>query len=1045
MNLNEEEEKILKYWKENHINDKVREKNRNGKPFYFLDGPPYVSGDLHPGQIWVKTMKDLFIRYRRFMGYNVFDHAGYDVHGLPIENRVEKQLELKSKKEIESKIGVDNFVAKCREYVNQFIDKMNADYERFGVSLDFANAYVPYRNEYIEKGWRILKQANEKGLMYEDNKTTAYCPHCETVLSQGTLEVEYGDETDPSIYVSFKVDVKRSRAKIEVDDDTYLLIWTTTPWTIVSNIAIAANPKALYVLARVGERKYIIAKELFDRVVAAINQNAEVISEFYGSELDGLRYLHPLENFIPKQKEFRKYHRVVMSEATVILDEGTGLVHTAPGHGLEDYLIGKKNKLPIFSPITKDARYSDDAGKYKGIAVPDEANKVLIADLQSAGALIASMSITHSYPHCWRCGSKLIYVATNQYFLNISKIKKKLVSENRKVAWHPPEAQKWEEDVLNNSPDWCISRQRYWGIPLPIWKCEKCGTATVVGSLEELKEKAADKEYANSLKDLHRPYIDGVVLKCEKCGGDMRRISDVADVWFDSSTAFRASLSDDEFDKFFPADFILEGVDQLRGWFTGLLKLGVVAYGKRPFEHVIIDGMMLAEDGREMHKHLGNFISIKELLSISSADAFRLWVMSHTHWIDLPFVKSELKEAEGVISTLYNIRNLIDEYSAAIGYMPNNSKLKKRFNAGRYDIEEQWIMSRLNSTIKKVTESLEDYDASGAVNALRKFILDDFSRFYLKSAKKRILESRKREAVKIIEVIRTVFYKFLVAASPAIPMTAENIYMEEYKGESIFLEDWPKYDRKSINEELESEMNISSAFITAILNSREKAGIKLRWPVGKAVIEVGDENVYATVEKMSSLIERYTNVKKIEVKLGDVRVEEVVPVYAKLGPLFKQNAQAVAEALKKADPEEVRRGIDETGYYIAHTDAGAFDVPPEAFTILKKRIDSNATSTEYGNVEIDTNLTAELKSEALVREFERRIQMIRKNMGLKKGDRIRIGLSASDELVNIVLGNSKEIKEYVGASEISKGLDEKARIEELDISGEKARVSIAKE
>ena len=510
------EEKVLEYWKSHRIADRIREKNSGKKPFYFLDGPPFVSGDLHPGQIWVKTIKDVILRYKRYRGFNVHDKAGYDVHGLPIEHKIEESLGVKSKKDIEDRIGVEVFISKCREFVESLIGRMDADYYRFGMSLNFADPYIPSRFAYMETAWSLIKKVNEKGLLYKGLRPMTYCKHCGTVLAQGSLEIEYQEDTDPSVFVAFK-----AKGSVEVTKgDAYLLVWTTTPWTLPANMAIAANPKELYVRVLIGGRRLILAKARMDAVVAELNESAVIEAEFYGSELEGLAYLNPLEEAVPKQASFRKYHKVIMAEELVSSSEGSGLVHMAPGHGLEDYSVGIRKKLPIFSPVGMDGKYTAEAGKYAGLDVPEEANRKVIEDLLKSGHLLSNGKVKHSYPHCWRCGTKLIYIATDQWFINIQKVKKKILSENAKVTWHPKEAMEWQANVISNSPDWTISRQRYWGIPIPIWECSSCGKYVVVGSLNELADIAVDRNQVQALKDLHKPYIDRVLARCQCGGGD---------------------------------------------------------------------------------------------------------------------------------------------------------------------------------------------------------------------------------------------------------------------------------------------------------------------------------------------------------------------------------------------------------------------------------------------------------------------------------------------------------------------------------------------
>ncbi|MGC8662216.1 MAG: isoleucine--tRNA ligase [Candidatus Micrarchaeia archaeon] len=1015
------EEDILKYWEEHGILDKVRVKNRGNRPFYFLDGPPYVSGELHPGQLWVKGIKDIIIRYKRMKGYDVHDRAGYDVQGLPTEHAVEKSMNIKSKRELESKVSTEKFIAACREYVDSLIEKMNKDYLKFGVSLDFKDAYKPYRNQYIEKAWNIFKRISEKGLLYNEGKPITYCPSCETVLAPGSLEVEYSNEIDPSILVAFKINTDSSKPRIEADD-TYLLVWTTTPWTLPANISIAANPKELYVKAKIGDKKFILAKKRLDTIVNLLNQSAIVEAEFYGSDLEGLYYINPLEEKVPIQKKFRKEHKVIFSDTLVSMDEGTGLVHIAPGHGAEDYKLGKERKIPIFSPVDMHAKYTKEAGVYEGLVVPDEANKKILEDLKTVGALLNQGEITHSYPHCWRCGSKLIYLATEQWFINIQKIKKKLVNANEKIIWHPKEAQEWEAVVLRNTPDWVISRQRFWGIPIPIWRCEKCGNMEVIGSLSELESKATDKEYVKGLSNLHRPYIDGVVLKCEKCGGEMHRVKDVFDVWFDSSIAFEASLSKEEFERLYPVDLIIEGIDQMRGWFSSMLRIGVILYGKSPYKEVVADGMLLAEDGREMHKHLGNYVPPGELFKYTTADAFRLWVSSHTQWLNLMFKKEEIKESEKLIMVLHNISNLMKEYSEALGY--TDAKLKP-------DTDEEinaWISSRLNNLIKEVEKALTDYNVHIANMALKEFLLNDFSRFYLKIAKKKIIYGNRKTAHATLNTINYVFYNLLLLFSPIIPFTAEKLYLDNFaNNESIFFEKWPKAKEKYINNDLEESFKIAIDATTAILNSREKAKIKLRWPLSSAILEVKSNKALKALERLSNVIEDYANIKKLELKEINNVEKEIRPIYQKLGPEFRENAKIVADALIGSNAEELERSIAKNGYYELHTEKGLFNIKPEHFSVVEKNISGDTAIFEYGVAQVNPEMNKALFDEAMYRELVRRIQLMRKELKLKKIDKINIRFAATGEVGRIIKEKTKELSKETNAKSINEGVGEGAK------------------
>jgi len=1046
LDLNANELEILNYWKENDVLGRLRERNKGRKPFYFLDGPPYVSGDLHPGQMWVKTIKDISLRYKRMQGFDVRDMPGYDVHGLPIENKVEKKLELHSKQEIEERIGVEKFIEQCRKFVEDGIGRMDRDYERFGITLDFAHPYIPFNKSYIEAGWQMFKLINDNGLLYKDTKTTLYCPRCQTPVSQGTVEAEYATDNDPSIAVPFLVIKNSSNAKINLPDgEYYLLIWTTTPWTLPSNVAIAVNPKELYVLAKFGSKSLIVAKKRLDAVSAMLNESAIVLEEFYGAEIEDMQYANPLEEYVPKQKELRKYHRVIASEDMVTMDEGTGLVHIAPGHGLTDYNFGKANGLPIFSPVTGSAMYTEDAGKYKGLTVPLEANKVVMDDLKALGALLCKGSITHSYPHCWRCDSKLIFIATPQWFFNIGKIKNKLLSENAKVKWHPDEAMQWQADVLKNSPDWCVSRQRYWGIPLPIWECDKCNDTAIIGSVKELESHAISPNNVMKLEDLHRPYIDAIELKCPKCGGTMHRIKDVADVWFDSSIAFRASVdSESEFKRLFPVDYIIEGKDQLRGWFSGLFRISVLAYGKKPFKNVGVDGMLLSEDGREMHKKLGNYISIEDLLKLTSADAFRIWSSSHTPWLDLSFNRSEIRDSERALNILYNAANLVEEYGKLTGISPKFGMPK----AEGMENEERWIMSKTQSLILNVTKSLDNYEQHNAVNAIKDFISDDFSRFYLKVAKKKLLGDEKATQRSVMKVISYVLDTVLTLASPIIPFTSDYVAMKILKSakESVSMRKWPKAKPELIDSELEQSFDIVKEAISALLNNRETVKIPLRWPVKSAVIETTSDEVYNTLARFTGIIGEYANAKAIDVKKVSKVGLEARPQFQKLGPDFKKDVAIIAKAIAEADAYEMQEAFNASGHYPLHTEKGIVEIRPEHVMIEEFSTDDGFKKFKYGYAKVDSETSSELESEAFIRELERRIQMERKAEGLKRSDHVKVHISTDAETAATIRSVIEQFKKDINASsvELADAIKDSLKPVPLEIMETQLRIAIEK-
>ncbi|MGD0729439.1 MAG: isoleucine--tRNA ligase [Candidatus Micrarchaeaceae archaeon] len=1047
LDMNSREQEVLKYWEENNTNEKVKQKNSNGKKFYFLDGPPYVTGDLAAHHIWVETIKDLVLRYKRYKGYNVHDRAGFDVHGLPIEVKVEKILNVTSKIDIEQRIGIENFVISCKDYAKEQSRSAISTFIRFGSSLDFNTVYMPYENYYISKGWHIFKEIHRKKLLYKGLTPLAYCPRCETVLSAQGPEVEYEDETDASIFVRFKIDKQKSKnAKINIPDNTYLVVWTTTPWTLPSNIAIAVNPKELYVIMRSGSDHYILAKERLDSFVEAANMSSVLNAEFYGSELKDVYYLSPLEKEVPIQKKFANAHRVLLSESFVTVSEGTGVLHVAPGHGPEDYKLGIQNKLPIFSPIDQHAHYTEEAGSFKGLKVPKEANEAVLAKLKENGSILFQGTIRHSYPHCWRCHSKLIYRATEQWFVNVQKIKKKMLSENRKVIWHPANAIDWFADAVESSPDWCVSRQRYWGAPLPIWVCDSCKEMEVIGSSKELKERAMLNE---ELFDLHRPYVDKVTFKCRKCSNEMHRVKDIFDVWYDSGISHTASLSDEEFKKLFPADWITESRDQIRGWFTVLLRTSVAVYGKSSFKRVNIGGMIKDELGQEMHRHLGNTISAQELLGITTADGYRLWCASHPRWLELKLKKQELNEADSNLMTLYNISQLVKELAQLSA---NDLKSVKKPSLSKLEKEELWILSRLNTLIESTTANMDNYYVDVAVNDIKFFILEDFSRFYLKFAKQRAETANKSQLKKLSNITAYVLHQTLIMASVITPFVCENIYQELFSTnkKSIFESEWPKSSKKLINAELENDFKVLKETANAILYLREQKNVKLRWPIQEAMVETNDAHAIGSLERVNNLLSMYVNAKSIKTIQGKASRKEIKPIFHKLGPIFKQNAQEVADELKKQDADEVESAIEQHGHYMLNTSKGTFEIKAEQFTILEKASSEAGTTAKAGNSElyisINSEMTIELKEELMAREFIRRIQMMRKEMNLTRMDNIIVYANVDNEMKELLQKNKIQIKQVVKAKDIkiNHEIPGESFKKDWDILGAKLEIGLSK-
>ncbi|MEM4707039.1 MAG: isoleucine--tRNA ligase [Candidatus Anstonellales archaeon] len=931
---------VLQFWEKEKIYEKAKKKNRKGKRFYFVDGPPYATGQIHPGTAWNKAIKDAMCRYYRMNGYNVRAQAGYDTHGLPIEVKVEKELEIKKKNEIEEKFGIEKFISECKNFADRYIEVMTGQFKSVGVWMDWDNPYITYKDGYIEKSWETLKMAYDKGLMHQGEYVLPYCYRCETTLAN--YELEYDEESDPSIFVKFKVKGK---------SDEFLLVWTTTPWTLVSNMACMVHPDYDYVKVMFGEEAYIFAKGRMHEVERVVGKSGIIIEEMKGKDLEGLEYDHPFQNKI--KKEYKR--RVVLSDRYVTLEEGTGIVHTAPGHGPEDFAVGKEYGIEIFSPVDGEGRYTDEAGEFAGMNVR-EANPKIIEVLKESGALVHEERVRHRYPHCWRCKTPLIFIATTQWFIDISKLKNEMLAEAKKINWVPEFGKERFLQFVENAPDWCISRQRYWGIPLPIWRCEKCGETKVVGKRKELPEK---------VKELHRPYVDKVKFRC-KCGGEMKRVPDVLDVWFDSGNAMWAELTDEEA-KYWGeiSDLIIEGHDQIRGWFYSLLGSGIVRYGKSPYRNLMMHGFFVDEKGEKMSKSLGNFVPIEEILQRYGADAFRLWGLSNPVYEDLKFMWDGMKEASDVLNIVYNLELFLER----------NYNEKKVGKKAKPAVEDRWLISRMNSVLKEYNDAFVSMEPHRGVKALKNFIVEDFSRFYMKLAKDRVADGDSSA----METIYDALLFSIKLLAPISPFISEYIYQRFYrkyeKEESVHFLRIGKEDKRKIDDKLEEEMEIARKIIASGLMVRQNTGVKLRWPLRKAVFEAKDEKIAGKIKSTKNIIAKMLNVKEFIVGKGQ-------------------------EGLVSGE-------------------------------------------CEYGKIYIDKEVSEELYEEAIVKEVLRRIQQMRKEMGLVERDRIEVFMDGESEIVSITSKNSDEIKKRTRAERIEFG-PFKEEGKEWDIDGKKVEIFIKK-
>ncbi|MEM3405732.1 MAG: isoleucine--tRNA ligase [Candidatus Pacearchaeota archaeon] len=868
-NLQEQELEILNFWKENKIYEKAKKKNKKNKYFYLMDGPPYATGNIHMGTALNKILKDIAYRSQRLQGKNVFDRAGYDTHGIPIEFQIEKEIGTKTKKDIEN-YGIKKFIEKCKEFATRFINTMNSEFENLGVWMDFKNPYLTLTNDYIEAIWDVFKEADKKGLLYLGKYPIHICPRCETAVAYN--EIEYSKQQDTAIYVKFPLKEK---------EKTFLIIWTTTPWTLPGNTAVMINPNFIYSEIELeNKERWIIAKDLVKKIMSELKLQYKEIKEYKGKELEGWKYENPLSKYI--NVKTKNAYKVVLSERYVNLEEGTGLVHSAPGHGKEDYEVGREYNLDILSPISLDGSLTEEAGKYKG----KKARIVdyeIIEDLEKEDMLVYKHSYSHDYPMCWRCKSPLLMVSLSQWFLKISEIQKELLKENEEVKWIPSYMKLRMKAWLEGIGDWPVSRMRYWGTPLPIWICSNCNRRLVIGSIKELEKLSGKK-----IKEIHKPEIDEITIKC-KCNGQMRRVSEVLDVWFDSGVSSWAALNylkdKKQFKKYWPADLNIEGKDQIRGWWNSQLILSFIKFGKKPFKSISVHGMVLDLGKRKMSKSLGNIITPQEIIDKYGRDYLRYYFAKISKGEDISFDEKEFINIKNVFRVFININNYIDQ-------------LEK--NKSKIEIEDKWILSKYNSLIKNVIESYNNYKFFEIIRYLEEFLIEDFSKTYIQ-----LTRTRSNEIYYTTNEIRIGLLKLF---APIIPFLTEKIWQELknkkiVKEESIHLTNFPKINNKLINKKIEKEFLLAKKIIEIVLRERDKEKTGLKWPLSKAIIKIKKEDSLS--KDIINILLRYLNIKKIEILRGE---ELSVDLDTKITPELESEGYA-REITRRIQEERKKAGL----------------------------------------------------------------------------------------------------------------------------------------
>ncbi len=1023
------ESKVMEFWKKYNIYEKVKAKNNGKKKFYFLDGPPYTSGKVHLGTAWNKALKDCLLRYKRMQGFDVWDRAGYDMHGMPIEHAVEKKLGLKHKNEIPV-YGVANFVNACKEFSVNNMLSMNNDFKRLGVWMDFDNAYQSIQSNFIEGVWWLVKKAHENGRLYEGEKTMHWCSACATSLAKH--ELEYESINDTSIFVKFPVKGKKNE---------FLIIWTTTPWTIPFNLGVMANPNINYVKAKVesesnenksNENEIWIFAEVLEPVLFSLTQKKFLILEkLKGTSLFGLEYSHPFENDIPQFEDLKKnikVHTVVMSEEYVNTDQGTGLVHMAPGCGPEDYEVGHKYGIPPFNTLTERGIFDDTIEIFKGFVAKKDDERI-VDEIRTRGFVAHETKIQHDYAHCWRCKNPIVYRTTTQWFFKIEDLKESMRELNKNIKWIPDFAGTRNFDNwLANLRDNGITRQRYWGTPLPIWKCKQCNDFIVFGSIEELKN--TDGRIGHVPEDLHKPWIDELKFNC-KCGSVKERIPDVLDVWIDAGSTSWNSLDyptkKDLFKKLYPADFILEGIDQIRGWFNLLFIASMVAMNNVPYKTVYMHGFINDAFGRKMSKSLGNYILPAEVIIDYGADTLRYYLIGGIDpGVDINYNLEDVKVKHRNLNVFWNLHKYVIELSKTLNINPINLDLEKY----QLDIEELYIFSKLNSTIRKLTNVLDDYKLNESPLLVEELFLE-LSRTYLHLTRDKSSVGSEDDKRVVIYTVFKVLLESLKFFAPIAPFITELMYQNlrnefKLKEESIHFFKWPEYEEKLIDKELETSMSIAGEVIQSCLALREKIQLGLRWPLKEIVVAVKDKNINAPIERLKSIIKKQVNVKEVSLidSLPNIKLK-IKADYSQMGPDFGDSAPKIIAHLLIDSPETVLKHIEEKGKYSIKIDNKTVNITKEHLIITREvPVPYEEIGFKYGFVYLNKETTEELEAEGFAREIMRRVQSFRKKSGLQKTDSISLFIKTDETLKEILKDWNLVIKEKVGASNF--------RVSELD-------------
>lgn len=1029
LNFSKREEEIQKFWKENNIFEKSITL-REGKPvFTFYDGPPTANGKPHIGHILTRAIKDLIPRYKTMKGYKVLRKAGWDTHGLPVELEVEKALKISGKPQIEA-YGVESFVKQCKESVWKYEEEWREVSERVGYWADMDNPYITYENDYIESVWWALKQIWDKNLIYKGHKVVPYCPRCGTSLSSHEVAQGYKDITEKSIYVKFKV-------KNKVNE--YFLAWTTTPWTLPSNVALVVNPNENYCKVSSNGKVYIIAEAL---VSSVLPETSKVLETLKGSELEYIEY-EPLFDFTSVNE--KAYY--ITCDNYVTLTDGTGIVHNAPAFGEDDARVANKYNLPFIQLVNEQGKFVDSVKPWANVFVKD-ADPYIIQYLNENGNLFKSMEYEHSYPFCWRCDTHLIYYARDTWFIRMTEMREHLVKNNNTVNWLPENIKQGRfGNFLDNVIDWGFSRERYWGTPLPIWECS-CGHKHLVGSVEDLK-RLSNQNLENL--ELHKPYIDNVLLNCPKCSNKMYRVAEVIDCWFDSGCMPFAQhhypfKNKEIFEQNFPANFISEAVDQTRGWFYTLMAISTVIFDKAPYKNVIVLGHVQDKNGQKMSKHKGNVVDPWHVLNTHGADAVRWYFYSNSApWLPSRFHEDAVSEYQRrFMGTFWNTYAFYVLYANIDNFNPNNYEI----DYNNLPIMDRWILSKLNSLVKFVDESLQNYKLTEPARALDEFV-DNLSNWYVRRSRERFwVSDMPNDKINAYKTLYTVLTTLTKLSAPFIPFMSEEIYqnlvcsIDSKAPNSVHLCDYPTAEESYIDTTLELNMDTVLRVVVLGRATRNVANIKNRQPIGTMYIKMDTK----LDTKYIDIITEELNIKNIKFleNTAEFTSFKFKPQLRTLGPKYGNIVPKISKFLAEVDSDFIQDLRQDGGAKITidGREIVLFEDDILIETIQKEGY--IAESDKDITVVLDTTLSTELINEGFVREIVSKIQTMRKEAGFEVLDKIDFYHNGNNKLAEIINNNLNEIKTDVLATNVYEGTNPDGYFKKWNINNEELGLTVIK-